>query len=122
MKSSQKHFSHFFKSFGYSLKGLKIALGETAFRQELFFFSFMFPGGLYLGDNGVEKALLVGCLFMVLIVELLNSSIESVVDRVGTEHHPLAGQAKDLASAAVFLALFTTICIWILILSEKYIS
>jgi len=76
----------------------------------------MAPAALWLGATAVERALLIGCLFLVLIVELLNSSIEAVVDRVGTERHPLSGLAKDLGSAAVFLSLGNVITIWGLVL------
>jgi len=100
-----------------SLLGLKAAFKhEQAFRQELLLCVVMAPLGLWLGNSGVERALLVSSLFLVLIVELLNSSIEAVVDRVGLEHHELSGRAKDLGSAAVYMALIAVVVIWLLVL------
>ena len=76
----------------------------------------LIPLGLYLGQGGVEKALLAGVCIFVMIVEVLNSSIEAVVDRVGHEHHELSGLAKDLGSAAVLLSLTLLALIWALVL------
>ncbi|TDM06335.1 MAG: diacylglycerol kinase [Ideonella sp. MAG2] len=91
---------------GYSLSGLQKAYrGESAFRQETWLAVALLPTGLWLGQNWEQRAVLVGSVVLVLIVELLNSGIEAVVDRVGFEHHELSGRAKDIASAAVFLAL-----------------
>ena len=105
----------------YSYKGLQFAWKhEAAFRQELVLGLVMFPLGFWLGDSAAEKALLIGVCFITLIVELLNTGIEAVVDRVGAEYHKLAGSAKDLGSAAVFLSLLMTITVWGLILFEKY--
>jgi diacylglycerol kinase (ATP) len=100
-----------------SLLGFKAAFThEAAFRQELLLCIIMMPCGLWLGDNGVERALLLSSLLLVLLVELLNSAVEAVVDRIGPEHHELAGRAKDLGSAAVFLALTTVAIVWLLVL------
>ncbi|MCI5221483.1 MAG: diacylglycerol kinase [Candidatus Electrothrix sp. AR4] len=100
-----------------STKGLQSALRyEKAFYQELFFVAIMSPIGLWIGDNGVERGILTGCLFLILIAELLNSAIETAVDRIGTEYHELSGRAKDLGSAAVFLAFLNGMCIWLLVL------
>ncbi len=74
------------------------------------------PLGLWLGKTGVERALLVGSLFLLLIVELLNSAIEAVVDRIGLDHHELSGRAKDMGSAAQFVALTAAATIWALVL------
>jgi diacylglycerol kinase (ATP) len=101
----------------YSLQGLRACYRhEQAFRQELLLCVVMAPLGLRLGNSGVERALLVGSLLLVLIVELLNSSLEAVVDRVGVEHHELSGRAKDLGSAAVYMALVNVVVIWMLVL------
>jgi len=109
---------HLIDAFGYSLAGLKSAIQhETAFRQELILFVLLAPLGLWLGETAIERSLLIGSLFVVLIVELVNSAIEAVVDRVGEERHILSGRAKDLGSAAVFLALANVIMIWVLILA-----
>ncbi len=102
---------------GYSMKGLSAAYrNEAAFRQEVLGFVILAPLGLWLGTTGVERALLVGSLLLVLIVELLNTAVESVVDRVGLEKHVLAGQAKDQGSAAVLLSLVLAIMVWTFVL------
>ncbi len=105
------------KAGGYSWAGLKAAFKhEAAFRQELALCVLMVPLGLWLGQTGIERALLIGSLLLVLMVELLNSAIETVVDRIGSEHHELSGRAKDIGSAAVFIALLNVIVIWGLVL------
>ena len=101
----------------YSLEGLAAAARhEAAFRQELVLAAILLPLGLWLGSNGVERALLAGSVVMVLIVELLNSAVEAVVDRISPEHHVLAKRAKDLGSAAVMLSLLGTAVVWLLVL------
>ena len=98
---------------GYSLAGLRSAFRhEEAFRLEVVAFCVLAPLGMWLGQNPTERALLVGCLFIVLLMELINSAIEAVVDRAGTEFNALAGRAKDIGSAAVFIALAQVIFIW----------
>ena len=77
------------------------------------------PLALWLGHSGVERALLIGCLLLVLVVELINSAIEATVDRISFENHRLAKRAKDIGSAAVMLALFNAALVWILILATK---
>jgi diacylglycerol kinase (ATP) len=100
-----------------SLKGLRSAFeSEAAFRQELALAIVLIPLGLWLGDSPVEKVLLVGSVLLVLVVELLNTAIESVVDRVGLEHHVLSGRAKDVGSAAVLVALVLLVTVWALLL------
>ena len=97
----------------WSMKGLHSAYQkEEAFRQEVFLVLVLAPLGLWLGETGVERALLVGSLLVVLIVELLNSAIENVVDRIGDEHHRLSGNAKDQGSAAVFVSLVLVAFVW----------
>lgn len=104
-------------AFHYSLDGLRAALRhEDAFRQELMLAVILVPLGLWLGNGGVEKALLLGSVFMVLVVELINSAIEATVDRISLEDHALAKRAKDIGSAAVLLALITLGLTWILVL------
>ena len=101
----------------YSLKGLGAAFRhEAAFRQELLLVVILLPLGVYLGQNGLERAIMIGSLFLVLIVELLNSAVESVVDRIGDEHHELSGRAKDIGSAAVFLSLVNVVVVWLVII------
>ena len=105
----------------FSIAGLSAAWrSESAFRQELVLCVVLVPAGLWLGQNAVERALLVGTCLLVLVVELLNSGIEAVVDRVGEELHPLSGRAKDFGSAAVFVALGLTLIVWSLILWERF--
>jgi diacylglycerol kinase (ATP) len=105
----------------YSLDGLAAAVRhEAAFRQELVLVVALLPLGLWLGNDGVERALLAGGVLMVLVVELLNSAIEAVVDRVSLEDHDLAKRAKDYGSAAVMLALATAGLVWILVLTPRF--
>lgn len=105
----------------FSFAGLRAAWRhEAAFRQELVLCAFLIPAGAWLGRSAVERSLLIGSCLVVLIVELLNSAVEAVVDRVGVEHHELSGQAKDLGSAAVFLSLALVVVIWALIAWERF--
>jgi len=102
---------------GYSAKGLRSCWrNEAAFRQEVLASIVMIPLGLWLGETGLEKAVLIAVLLLVLIVEVLNSSIEAVVDRIGHEHHELSGLAKDQGSAAVMLSLLSVAIVWSLVL------
>lgn len=97
----------------FSMAGLRAAfVGEAAFRQEVVIALLMTPLALWLGQNGVEWALLLSSLLLVLLAELLNSAVEAVVDRVGSEQHPLSGRAKDIGSAAVFLSLLNAAVVW----------
>ena len=102
---------------GYSWQGFRAAFKhEAAFRQELVLLLVLTPFALWLGDDGVDYALLIGSLLLVLMVELLNSAVETVVDRIGSERHVLAGRAKDIGSAAVFVALVNAALIWLFVL------
>ena len=104
---------------GYSWKGICSAYKhEAAFRQELWLAIVLVPAGMYLGETVLDKAILVCSVLFVLVVELLNSAIESVVDRVSNEHHELAGRAKDMGSAAVLIALIITAIVWAAVLIE----
>jgi diacylglycerol kinase (ATP) len=101
----------------WSMKGFRSTYkNEEAFRQEVLLLIVLGPLGLWLGENGIERALLVGPLLIVLIVELLNSAIESVVDRISTENHKLSGRAKDQGSAAVFVSIAVVALCWIMVL------
>jgi len=91
---------------------------EAAFRQEVWLGVVLVPLAIWIGDNGVERALLIGSYLLVLIVELLNSGVEAVVDRIGLERHKLSGFAKDLGSAAVMLALLLLAATWALVLFD----
>ncbi len=102
---------------GYSWAGLKAAWrNEEAFRQEGLLCTLLTPLALWLGDNAVERSLLIGSLLLIVIVELLNTGIEAAIDRIGFEHHELSGRAKDIGSAAVFMALLNAGLVWLLIL------
>jgi len=114
MKPENNHgLKRIFRATGFSMKGLKSAWKhEAAFRQEIVLAGLMFPVALLLNISATERILLIMTLLIVLIVELLNSAIEAVVDRVGDEIHPLSGQAKDIASAAVFISLVLCTITW----------
>ena len=103
----------------HSFAGLRAAFSrEAAFRQELVLAAVLLPVAVWLGEDGVERALMIGSLLLVLIVELLNSAIETVVDRVGAELHDLSGRAKDIGSAAVLISLVNVPVIWALVLLD----
>lgn len=102
-----------------SSRGLKDCYrSEAAFRQEVWSALVLIPAGLWLGPGGVARAALVGSVFVVLIVEVLNTAIEVVVDRIGLERHPLSGFAKDLGSLAVLFSLVLLVSTWVLVLWE----
>ena len=98
---------------GYSMKGLKSAwINEAAFRQELMLILLLMPLAFWIGDSLNQILLLIIISWLVVIVEVLNSAVEAVVDRIGSEHHELSGRAKDLGSAAVFIALALNALVW----------
>jgi len=98
---------------GYSMKGLKSAwINEAAFRQELMLILLLMPLAFWIGDTLDQILLLICISWLVVIVEVLNSAVEAVVDRIGSEHHELSGRAKDLGSAAVFIALALNALVW----------
>ena len=106
---------------GYSAAGLKAALKfEPAFRQEIALFIVLAPLGFWLGRDGVERALLIVSLLLMLVVELLNSAIETAVNRMSEQPHALSGRAKDLASAAVFVSLLLVVLVWTLVLADRF--
>ncbi|MFC1867331.1 diacylglycerol kinase [Thermodesulfobacteriota bacterium] len=109
------------EAFHYSMWGFKAAWKhEEAFRQEIILAIFVVPAGLWLGTTGTERALLIGIYFIIPLTELLNSSIETVVDRMGPERHLLSGRAKDLGSAAVLLSIFIAVIVWGLIAYDRF--
>ncbi|MEJ2529891.1 MAG: diacylglycerol kinase [Gammaproteobacteria bacterium] len=109
-------------AWGYSMAGFRACFKhEEALRQETYALVFLIPLGLWIGDTGVERALLVASLLQVPLVELLNSAIEAVVDRFGGEHHKLSGRAKDIGSAAVFLSIVLATVVWVLVLSPRFL-
>ncbi len=104
----------------WSLQGLRAAwLHESSFRLEVYLFVVLAPLALWLGADGVERALLVGSMVLVLSAELLNSAVEAVIERYGAEHHELAGRAKDMGSAAVFVLMMNVLLVWGLVLCPR---
>jgi diacylglycerol kinase (ATP) len=104
-----------------SLNGLHAAYtGESAFRQETWLAAVMLPAAFWLGRSALEVALLAGTVLLVLIVELLNSAIEAVVDRVSFEWHDLSKRAKDIASAAVLLSLLLCAGLWLMVIAQRF--
>jgi diacylglycerol kinase (ATP) len=93
---------------------------EAAFRQELVLVLLLAPVAVWLGQTALERAVLIGCCLIVLIVELINSAIEAAIDRHGDEHHELSGRAKDMGSAAVFVSLVLVAVVWGLIAAERF--
>ncbi len=105
----------------WSMQGLRAAwLHESSFRLEVYLFVVLAPVGAWLGGSGLERALLIGSMLLVLAVELLNSAIEAVIERYGAEHHELAGRAKDMGSAAVFVLMMNVLLCWGLILAPRW--
>ncbi|MGR7921608.1 diacylglycerol kinase [Zobellella denitrificans] len=119
MKSKYTGLVRIVRAGGYSLQGLKSAYrNEAAFRQECWLVAVLLPLAVWWEVGLVARVLLVGSLVLVLVVELLNSAVEAVVDRIGPEHHELAGRAKDMGSAAVLLTLLLAALTWILVLLD----
>ena len=107
----------------YSAEGLGAAFRhEDAFRQEVIAAVLLLPLALWLGNSGVERALMVFSVLLVLIVELLNSAVEATVDRISLENHALAKRAKDIGSAAVMVSLLNLLLVWALVLSARFWS
>lgn len=105
----------------WSLNGLRQCWTlESSFRLEVYLFAVLAPAGLWLGHGPVEKVLLVSSLSLVLVAEVMNSAIEAVVDRWGPEWHEMAGRAKDMGSAAVFLLMMNVIFTWAMLLWPRY--
>jgi diacylglycerol kinase (ATP) len=111
--------TRFLRAFSYSFQGFAHAWREeAAFRQEVILSALVIPLGVFLGRSGAERALLVSPMLLILVVEILNSAVEAVVDRSGTDRHPLAGMAKDMGSAAVMLSFILLGTVWLLVLSD----
>ncbi|HEM8264222.1 TPA: diacylglycerol kinase [Providencia stuartii] len=121
MANQTKGFTRVIKAAGYSLKGLKAAwVNEAAFRQESFAAILAVIIALWLDVSYIDRLLLISSVVLVAIVELINSAIEAVVDRVGSEYHELSGRAKDIGSAAVFITIGLALVIWATILWQHY--
>ena len=120
-KTGVTGFKRIWNALFYSLNGISSAWRhESAFRQEMVLAVLLTPAAFWLGEGAVERALLLGSRLLVLITELLNSAIEAVVDRIGSDPHSLSGQAKDMGSAAVFFALLLVVLIWGLIAWQRF--
>lgn len=105
------------KAVGYSFDGLRSAfLSEAAFRQELLLFAVSVPIALMIAPTPAEKTLMIGSVFLVLIVEIINTAVETTIERISAERHDLSKKAKDLGSAAVFLSLINALIIWAIII------
>jgi len=106
------------RAFVWSMQGLRSTWAvESSFRLEVYLFVLLAPLAMWLTPVGIERAILIGSMMVVLIIEVLNSAVEAVVDRWGAEHHELAGRAKDMGSAAVFLADLNVLMCWGFVLS-----
>ncbi len=117
VKNEATGLKRIFAAYEFSMKGLKACYqSEAAFRQEVWLAVVLLPLAFVFGNTGVEQVILMASVFLVLIVEILNSAIESVVDRIGSEYHLLSGAAKDMGSAAVWLSLVLLILTWLIIL------
>ncbi|CAK9886372.1 MAG: Diacylglycerol kinase [Candidatus Erwinia impunctatus] len=120
MASNNHGLKRIIKAAGYSWKGLCAAWQyECAFRQDVTMLLLLSILTAWLDVTAVERILLIGSVVLVIIVELINSAIEAVVDRIGSEIHPLAGRAKDIASAAVLVAILLSIMTWLMILFTR---
>ena len=112
---------HDINAFRYTFAGLKAAWKyEGAFRQEIILLILVIPLGIWIGASGTQRAILIGFYLIIPIAELLNSSIETIVDRISQDHHILSGRAKDLGAAAVFLSICTAIITWGIIVWERF--
>jgi diacylglycerol kinase (ATP) len=121
-KPGHTGFTRIIRATNYSSLGLRAAWRhESAFRQECAIAAFLLPASVWLGSNAMQTALLIAVVAIVLITELLNSAIEAVVDLASPELHPLAGRAKDLGSAAVFVSLLLAAGVWLLIAAERFL-
>ena len=108
------------QAFLWSLQGLRATWDvESSFRLEVYLFIVLAPLAAWLGQSGTERVLLIAPMMLVLIVEVLNSALEAVVDRWGPEHHQLAGRAKDMGSAAVFLSDINVLVCWAFLLVPR---
>jgi diacylglycerol kinase (ATP) len=120
-KQNCKGLDRLWAAAGYSIQGLKAAwVNEAAFRQELALVLVLLPAALWLGATLTQKALLIFSLLLILVVELLNSAIETAVDRIGPERHEASGRAKDLGSAAVMIALIAAAVVWALVAWQRW--
>lgn len=119
-QKSRRGLSRVWHATGYSFAGLRAGWHETAFRQEAIASALLLPAAFWLGSNWVETVLLSGTVMLVMIVELLNTGIETAIDRIGPEWHALSKRAKDMGSAAVLLSLLLCAGTWSLALFQRF--
>jgi diacylglycerol kinase (ATP) len=112
LQKQRRGISRIFHAFRYSLQGLKAAMHEPAFRQEAYIALLLIPLSFYFGGDWVEVSILLGTVVAVLVVELLNTGLESAIDRVGPQWHDLSKRCKDLGSAAVLLSILLCLGVW----------
>ncbi len=111
-----------FKAAKWSLQGIKAAwLHESSFRLECYLIAVLAPVAIWLGESPIEQALMIGSMLLVLAMELANSAVEAVIARYGDEYHELAGRAKDMGSAAVFVLMMNVLVTWGLILAPRFL-
>ncbi|WP_373929922.1 diacylglycerol kinase [Vibrio cyclitrophicus] len=116
-KKSNTGFKRIIKAAGFSWQGFTSSFkSEAAFRQEVFMAAILIPLAFYLDVSQVERILMISAVVLVMVVELINTAIEAVVDRIGSEHHELSGMAKDVGSAAVLICLILAGYVWLEIL------
>ena len=117
----RRSFRNFFSSLRFSVEGFLTALKlEPSFREDLIFAIILVPFAIILPVNAVSTAVMIAALFLIIIVELLNSAIEWTIDYISTEKHPLAKRAKDMASAAVFLSYLNCMVVWLIIIFANW--
>ena len=121
-QKDRKGMNRVWHAFGYSLAGLRAGWQETAFRQEAIAALVLLPAAVWLGRSWVETALLAGSVILVMIIELLNTGIETAIDRIGPEWHDLSKRAKDMGSAAVLLSLLLCAGIWVMALFQRFFA
>ncbi len=118
-QKDRKGLNRVWHALGYSVAGLRAGWHETAFRQEAIASVLLLPAAFWLGQNWVESVLLAGTVVLVMIVELLNTGIETAIDRIGPEWHDLSKRAKDMGSAAVLLSLLLCAATWLLAIFQR---
>ena len=118
---TNKGFKRLVNAFYYSLAGFKAAWkNEEAFRQEIMVGIIVVPAGIFMGETGIQRAILILSYLIIPLVELLNTAVEATVDRVGMEKHELSGRAKDLGSASVFLSICIAVIVWAFIAWDRF--
>jgi len=121
-QKARSGFSRVWHATGYSIEGLRAGWGEPAFRQEALAAVLLVPAAFWVGRHWTEVALLAGSVLLVMIVELLNTGIETAIDRIGPEWHDLSKRAKDMGSAAVLLSLMICGGVWLTALYQRFFA